>query len=488
MHSYSLVEQQMLQKYVDKSFILSAFRSSSAAEPAQVNKKIGRDFKTYLDVAVCIILLSLFFLLSLIIACVWVAPIINGQNEKIASIEAGLEQQMMASDGRLYEQFKWYEANSTAKMNELKSIVKDLQEHIETIENELQHEKDKNLELKRKIDENSDKIAEWERQNTQMEETVREIHENTTSVLQRKIETLEEELTRTTAATELELRSIVRSIAFLNATKASTETVNDQIGLLDRDKVDRSEFEVLSTNLSFLADTSSTAHKEIRQELNELADSSLNETHFHELHQAIASKASQTDLDALASSTVRTQTFLDRVESIQNSILQLQWNITLNFTRFDGRIQTLNAALSTKADKQDVTVLSNRVTTLEGSTVDKGTFQELRDTVEDIDERKAEKADLNLLQGRVYSLERNTATKSELNNLENKLSDHSSTSDGVHNRLSSSIGSNSYSISDNTGRITTLESSTSGLTPSLVVIALAVSLTLVTIPWFPNPY
>ena len=193
-------------------------------------------------------------------------------------------------------------------------------------------------------------------------------------------------------------------------------------------------------------------------------------------------------MDALASSTVRTQTFLDRVESIQNSILQLQWNTTLNFTRFDGRIQTLNAALSTKADKQDVTVLSNRVTTLEGSTVDKGTFQELRDTVEDIDERKAGKADLNPLQGRVYSLERNTATKSELNNLENKISDHSSTSDGVHNRLSSSIGSNSYSISDNTGRITTLESSTSGLTPSLVVIALAVSLTLVTIPWFPNPY
>ncbi|CAI7994252.1 hypothetical protein GBAR_LOCUS1416 [Geodia barretti] len=405
-------------------------RSSSAAEPAQVNKKIRRDYKTYLDVAVCIILLSL------LIACVWVAPIINGQNEKIASIEAGLEHQMMASDGRLYEQFKWYEANSTAKMNELKSIVKDLQEHIETIENELQHEKAKNLELKRKIDENSDKIAEWERQNTQMEETVREIHENTTSVLQRKIETLEEELTRTTAATELELRSIVRSIAFLNATKASTETVNDQIGLLDRDKVDRSEFEVLSTNLSFLAETSSTALEEIRQELNELADSALNETHYHELHQAIASNASH----------------------------------------FEGRIQTLNAILSTKADQQDVTTLSNRVSNLEGSTVDKDTFQELRDTVEDIDERKADKADLNPLQGRVNSLERNTATKSELRSLNDKLSGHRSTSDGVHDRLSSDIRSNTDSISDNTGKITTLESSTSGLTPSLLVIAFTVSL------------
>ena len=280
--------------------------------------------------------------------------------------------------------------------------------------------------------------------------------------------------------TELELRSIARSIVFLNTTKASTETVNGQIGLLDRDKVDRSEFEVLSTNLSFLAETSSTAHEEIRQELNELADSALNETHYHELHQAIASKASQTDLEALASSTVRTQTFLQRVESIQNSILQLQRNITLNFTHFDGRIQTLNAALSTKADQLDVATLSNRVTTLEGSTVDKGTFQELRDSVEDIDERKADKADLNLLQGRVYSLERNTATKSELRSLDDKLSGHSSTSNRVHDRLSSSVTSNSYSISDNTGRITTLESSTSGLTPSSqLVIAVSLSLTLV---------
>ena len=308
---------------------------------------------------------------------------------------------------------------------------------------------------------------------------------NKTSALEDAREDLEERLAKTTGRTstlEMKLNDVESDIDSLNDTKASKDTVNDKLGILD------SEFEVLAANLSSLAEASSRMDQDIVQELNELADSSLNETHFHELHQAIASKASQTDLDALASSTVRTQTFLDRVESIQNSILQLQWNITLNFTRFDGRIQTLNAALSTKADKQDVTVLSNRVTTLEGSTVDKGTFQELRDTVEDIDERKAGKADLNPLRGRVYSLERNTATKSELNNLENKISDHSSTSDGVHNRLSSSIGSNSYSISDNTGRITTLESSTSGLTPSLVVIALAVSLTLVTIPWFPNPY
>jgi DNA repair exonuclease SbcCD ATPase subunit len=305
--------------------------------------------------------------------------------------------------------------------------------------------------------------------------TREELH-NKTSALEDATEDLEERLTNTTGRTltlEMKLNDVESDIDSLNDTKASKDTVNDKLGILD------SEFEMLMANLSSLAEASSRMDQDIVQELNELADSALNETHYHELHQAIASKASQTDLEALASSTVRTQTFLQRVESIQNSILQLQWNITLNFTHFDGRIQTLNAALSTKADQQDVATLSNRVTTLEGSTVDKNTFQVLRDSVEDINERKADKTDLNLLQGRVNSLERNTATKSELRSLDDKLSGHSSTSDGVHNRLSSSIGSNSYSISGNTGRITQLESSTSGLTPSQVVIAVSLSLTLV---------
>ena len=311
-----------------------------------------------------------------------------------------------------------------------------------------------------------------------------ELH-NKTSALEDATEDLEERLTNTTGRTltlEMKLNDVESDIDSLNDTKASKDTVNDKLGILD------SEFEMLMANLSSLAEASSRMDQDIVQELNELADSSLNGTHYHELHQAIASKASQTDLEALASSTVRTQTFLQRVESIQNSILQLQWNITLNFTHFEGRIQTLNAALSTKADQHDVTALSNRVTTLEGSTVDKGTFQELRDSVEDINERKADKTDLNLLQGRVNSLKRNTATTSELRSLDDKLSGHSSTSDGVHNRLSSSIGSNSYSISDNTGRITTLESSTPGLTPSQLLISLTASLTLVTILWLPHPY
>jgi DNA repair exonuclease SbcCD ATPase subunit len=300
---------------------------------------------------------------------------------------------------------------------------------------------------------------------------------NKTSALEEAREDLEERLAKTTGRTstlEMKLNDVESDIDSLNDTKASKDTVNDKLGILD------SEFEVLTANLSSLAEASSRMDQDIVQELDELADSSLNETHYHELHQAIASKASQTDLEALASSTVRTQTFLQRVESIQNSILQLQWNITLNFTHFEGRIQTLNAALSTKADQQDVTTLSNRVATLEGSTVDKGTFQELRDTVEDIDERKADKADLNPLQGRVNSLERNTATKSELRSLNDKLSGHTSTSDGVHNRLSSSITSNSGSISSNTDRITELESSSSGMTASSqLVIAVSVSLTLI---------
>ena len=346
----------------------------------------------------------------------------------IVSIEVRLKQQMTTSDGRLREQF---EANTTS--------VNDLQKRLETIEN---NERDKNAELEKKIDENRDKIAACERQTEEIVGQMEESHQNVTSALQSKIEGLEEELT----TIEDELRIAESSIETLNTTKASAETVNNQIGRLDREKVDRRKFEVLSINLTLLAEDSSRMDEEIQQELDELADSALNETHYHELHEAIARKASQTDLDTLASSTVRTSTFQERVESIQNSILQLQLNVSLNFTSLDGRIQHIDTTLSTKADQHDLTMLTNRVTNLEGSKVDKDTFQQLEYIVEGIQESKADKTDVNQLGGRVHNLEQNTATKSELRSLDTKLSQHSSSP---------------------------------GLSPSLLVIAVSVSLTLV---------
>ena len=425
-------------------------------------------------------------LLSLVITAVWVvgwvAPTISEQNEKIASIEAGLEHQMQASDRRLYEQFKLLEANTTAEMKLIKSVIKDMQRRLETTEHELRYERDKNAELEKKIDENSDKISTFERQTEEIVGRMEESHQNVTSALQSKIEGLEEELARITASTmtiEDELRIAESSIETLNNTKASAETVNNQIGRLDREKVDRREFEVLSINLTLLAEDSSQMDEEIQQKLDELADSALNETHYHELHEAIARKASQIDLDTLASSTVRTSTFQERVESIQNSILQLQLNVSLNFTSLDVRIQHIDTTLLTKADQHDLTTLTTRVTNLEGSKVDKDTFQQLEDIVEGIQESKADKTYVNRLGGRVYDLERNTATKSELRSLDTKLSQHSSTSNGVHNRLSTDISGNSGGINSNSDRITTLESSSPGLSPSLLVIAVSVSLTLV---------
>ena len=309
-----------------------------------------------------------------------------------------------------------------------------------------------------------------------------------TLALKNTTEKLEERLANTTSRTlalEIWLNSVEGDINTLNTTKASKDAVNEHVERLDRQKVDRREFEVLSINLTLLAEDTSQMDEEIQQELDELADSALNETHYHELHEAIARKASQIDLDALASSTVRTSTFQERVESIQNSILQLQLNVSFNFTSLDGRIQHIDTTLSTKADQHDLITLTNRVTNLEGSKVDKDTFQQLEYIVEGIQESKADKTDVNQLGGRVHNLEQNTATKSELRSLDTKLSQHSSTSDGVHNRLSTDISGNSGGIDSNSDRITTLESSSPGLSPSLLV---SVSLTLVTIIWGSHLY
>ena len=465
-------------------FICSSFISNSSAKPVD-----WLMIQKYLIAGVCIAIALTFSFLIIIAA--WVGPTIKGQNDKIALIQEWLEQQMKTSDGKILEEFKWLEGNTTAEITELKSTMKTMQERLDTTELALHHEKLKNSELERKIDDNRRELTEMEEtlrekgdllngaivrveqqqtRTTNRVSTLEESYHNTTSLLQSSVGGLEEELTNTTtrtAAIEWELRSVESNIDFLNITKANAERVNSQVEKLERDKVDRSEFEVLSANLSLLAEASSTAHEEIQQELNELADSALNETHYHELHEAIASKASQTDLEALAISTVRTEIFLQRVESIQNTILQLQWNITFNLSHLEGRIDTLNSALSTKADQQDVSTLSTRV-------------QEVRSSVEDIEGNKADKSELNRLQTKVRYLEGHVAIRSDLSHLEQKLSDHSSNSDGVHSWLSSSITSNRDSISDNADKISELESSSSGQTLSQsAFIAVSVSVTLI---------
>ena len=655
---------QYTEQTIYSSHILT-YRSNSSGEPVhwlvQMKNKIRQKFNTYLALTVFLMLLSV------IITVLWAVPVDITQNQKIASIEARLAQEMELNNKKMQEQFNWLEQNSTARISELVSKLNTMQQDAEAKISELERnisQSEKNLavleerlrqkeqllddalvkaamfeqqhnmtiervsalessyqklsqqldgktsELQVRIEDlekevtnttartgatevrvysldidiatinttkatredvdeltdrveqldtekadrtelqvvsanltslaealnsTQDRVSELERELTGVREELHETDEkldnttaktveleytlnsimnrttsletshqelsadlrltadelrNTTSALKDTTENLEERLRNTTTRTglvEMRVHGLESAVASLNVTKASKESVNVHVTQLDREKVDRTEFEVLSANLSLLAEASSTAQEEIQQELNELADSTLNETHYHELHEAIASKASQTDLEALASSTVRTETFLQTVESIQNTILQLQWNITLNFTHQEGRIQEITRTLLTKAGQAEVTRLSGSVESLEETTVDRNTFQELETTVEGIQRSKADKTDLNQLDRKVTDLKGNSATKTELRTLENKLTEHISSSNGENRRLSSDIRSNSGGINSNSGRITALENSSSGLTPSQLVIAIGVSLTLFTIRWTSFP-
>ena len=90
---------------------------------------------------------------------------------------------------------------------------------------------------------------------------------NKTSALEDAREDLEERLAKTTGRTstlEMKLNDVESDIDSLNDTKASKDTVNDKLGILD------SEFEVLAANLSSLAEASSRMDQDIVQELNEL--------------------------------------------------------------------------------------------------------------------------------------------------------------------------------------------------------------------------
>ena len=149
---------------------------------------------------------------------------------------------------------------------------------------------------------------------------------------------------------ETEVDSARAAIADLNTTKASKEDLNNatiEIMVLEASKVDKAEFEILSHNLTLLRESTSREDEEIREDLAELADTALNQTHYDQLQDGIdrleESKADQTDLQVVAStvselanSTVRNS---ETVDGIENTIVILE-----------GGIAELNATKATNED------------------------------------------------------------------------------------------------------------------------------------------
>ena len=453
-----------------------------------MKEKITQKFNTYL--AARVVAIAGPSLLTLIIIALWVAPVIASQNKKIASIEKKtcecdqlvegntttqitelqsqlqtLKEEILQLTQQNLSQLERNLTRANKKISELETQVSDLNETVrendETADGSLnQTHYDTLHQTIQQLDSSKASQTDLEALATEVEvlsnSTVRtttfhqqvENIESTTLQLQYNINQLRLNITsidgrvrqiNVTLATKAELLDSVRSdIESLNATKASWQALEDSTARLYRDKVDRGEFEVLSANLTSLAEASSNEDDVIRQELSELADSSLNQTHYDTLHQTIqqldSSKASQTDLEALATevevlsnSTVRTTTFHQQVESIESTTLQLQYSIT----SIDGRVRQINVTLATKANQ----VSLDRLQT---SKVDTQTFQKLEGTVRNLNSSKANESDLSSLRITVKSL-RDTA-------------------------------------GSNTGRIEQLESSSSGLTASWVTVSMSVIL------------
>ncbi|CAI8032767.1 hypothetical protein GBAR_LOCUS18499 [Geodia barretti] len=236
-----------------------------------------------------------------------------------------------------------------------------------------------------------------------------------------RIEVLESEL------------SITRGlIVTLNATKASVVAVSE----LHREKASQAEFVVLSANQTLLAEVSTQAHKDIRQELNELSNSALNQTHHDQLEDFIAifasTKANQSNFEILVS----------RVATLQNSTDELSQTLEYTTGELEVDIQGLftvahNATLAvasildqvavlktTKVERAEFDSLSANLTSLRsttsridqklrydiddlaGGTINRTHHDELQDIVNMFAETKANLSDLKALEKRVSNLSR----------------------------------------------------------------------------------
>ena len=365
---------------------------------------------------------------------------------------------------KLVQDFNWMEGNTTTQITELQSQLQTLKEEMEA--------KYKALQL--------------------TQETLSQQERNLTRANDEAMQTTLAGIGRAYNGTVERVSAVERAQVEIEIGLRHTQ---EGLTRLDRDKVDRVEFEVLSANLTSLAEASSNEDDAIRQELSELADSSLNQTHYDTLHQTIqqldSSKASQTDLVALATevevlsnSTVRTTTFHQQVESIESTTSQLQYNINqlrLNITSIDGRVRQITVTLATKADQASLNGLTDTVESLQTSKVDTQTFQGLEGTVHRLETSKADESDLSSLRGTVNSLRGTAAKESDLNDLEKNLRDHTSSSAQTHSVFTSDIRSNDGDIGSNTGRIEQLESSSFGLTASWAAVSMSVILVTVSL-------
>ena len=245
-------------------------------------------------------------------------------------------------------------------------------------------------------------IVELEEENLSTFKVMQEALNQLREINSAAIEAVERELNATRAhldhATiritdlEVELMSTNAEVASLDTSKASVVTVSElsaTVAQLEVEKASKTEFDSLSTNLTLLAEASSMTDNEIRLELDELADSSLNQTHHDQLEEFIAifasTKANQSNFEHLVErvTTLENTTnstaeeLYQAVGEVENTAVELQLDLEQLSITVTGLAADTNTSLASKADQQEVDSLSDQLTQLATLTVERGEFEDL---------------------------------------------------------------------------------------------------------------
>ena len=345
-------------------------------------------------------------------------------------------------------------------------------------------------------------LNQLQHEEAQLPNELRQLEESTTAKISELEESLKEELRGAKgkiSELEDEVRQLQKDLDTIQTTKANQselDHLSNTVSVLSQTKVNMTEFNSLLSNVSILRETVATrADKDIvldlTADMHTLRATSLNESHYDQLQSGIdmlkGSKVNWTDFEdlvlnvtSLADSTVRTSDFLQFSKTVTDLESTTHENISLLRLNFTNEIGYINTALTGKAEQHDVDMLTERVTTLSDTT------KTLNENVQSLTNSKADQTNLKQLKATVNRLDDATAKQKDLHRLDEKVSNHISSSQQTHSQHDSRISGNGGDIRSNTARITSDESdikqlkdSTPGLTASWMIASTTVSLILV---------
>ena len=207
--------------------------------------------------------------------------------------------------------------------------------------------------------------------------------ENSAGTLLERIKQLERNMTDRLAQLTRVQEELNKTKRELNEATGRITELEQNFMVLEARKVNKTEFEILSHNLTILRESTSREDEEIREDLTELADTALNQTDYDQLQDGIdrleESKADQTALEVvavtlseLANSTI---TILKTVDGIKNTTQILEGHTLQLETEVDSARAAIADLNITKASKEDLSHLTTEIMVLEGSKVDKTDFQ-----------------------------------------------------------------------------------------------------------------